>query len=220
MTSPPVTPLLRRALLLLTLIGALVGSAFADHCDSFASFNCAKGTPDVARFGGGTPVNNEDVGLVLKGTNQFTIFTANGKAASDVILVAASSSALTGTVNGMSFTSLKSFPEDGAVHAISSSLAGLGFCSSPCHSLSFGYVDLHSALNAHGSLNVTLNGVPSGTALYAMLVVNGKIKFITPNSEAMIIENNRTAVPELGTMTLLGTGLIGLAGIVRRKLAF
>jgi len=216
--TPPVTPLLRRALLLMTLICALVGSAFADRCDSFASFNCAKGSPDVVRFGGGT-ASGEDVGLVLKGTNQFTIFTTNGKAASDVILVAASSSALTGTVNGMSFTGLNEFPEDGAVHAISSSLAGLGFCSSPCHGLSFGYVDLHSALSANGSLKVTLNGVPAGTALYAMLVVDGKIKFITPNSEAMIIENNRTAVPELDTMALLGTGLIGLAGVVRWKLA-
>ena len=216
MTSPP---LFRRGLLLLTLICALVGSAFADHCDSFASFTCDKGTPNVARFGGGTS-SGEDVGLVLKGTNQFTVFTANGKAASDVIIVAASSSALTGTLNGMSFASLKAFPEDGAMHAISSRLAGLGFCSSPCGGLSFGYVDLHSALTSNGSLNVTLNGVPSGTALYAMLVVNGQIKFITPNSEAMVIENNHTAVPELDTMALLGTGLIGLAGIVRRKLAY
>ena len=117
----------------------------------------------------------------------------------------------------MSFTSLMSFPEGGAVNAISSSLAGLGFCSSPCSSLSFGYVDLHSALTANGSLNVTLNGVPAGTALYAMMVVNGKIKFITPNSEALITENNRAAVPELDTMALMGTGLIGIAGIVRRK---
>ena len=215
--TPPLTPFTRRTLLLLTIVGALVGSAFADHCDSFASYNCAKGTPDVARLGGGTD-SGQDVGLVLKGTNQFTVFTANGKAASDVIIVAASSSALKGMVNGMSFTSLKSFPEDGAVHAISSSLAGLGLCSGTCKSLSFGYVDLHSALTANGSLSVSLNGVPSGTALYAMLVVNGKIKFITPNSEAMIIENNHTAVPELDTMVLFGTGLIGLAGVVRRKL--
>jgi hypothetical protein len=81
-------------------------------------------------------------------------------------------------------------------------------------------VDLHSALAANGSLNVTMNGVPAGTALYAMMVVDGKIKFITPNSEALITENNRAAVPEVGSMALMGTGLIGIAGIVRRKLGF
>ena len=217
MPSPPFGTLLGRVLLLLTFMCALAGSAFSDTCDSFATFNCAKGDPDVARLGGGT-ASGQDLGFVLKGTNQFTVFTANGKAASDVIIVAASSSALTGTVNGMSFTSLKSFPEDGAIHAISGSLAGLGFCSSPCSSLSFGYVDLHSALTAHGSLNVTLNGVPAGTALYAMMVVDGKIKFITPNSEALITENNHAAVPELDTMALMVTGLIGVAGVARRKL--
>lgn len=219
MPSPPLGTLLTRGLLLLTLACSLAGSAFADHCDSFASLNCDKGTPNVARLGGGAP-SGQDVGFVLRGTNQFTVFTENGKAASDIIIVAASSSALSGTLNGMAFTTQKSFPEDGALHAISSSLAGLGFCSSPCRGLSFGYVDLHSALTAHGTLSVTLNGVPAGTALYAMMVVDGKIKFITPNSEALITENNRAAVPELDTVALMGTGLIAIAGVVRRKFGY
>src|SRR5215468_1346584 len=107
MPSPPFGTRLGRVVLLLTFMCALAGSAFADTCDSFATFTCAKGDPDVARFGGGTAVN-ESIGFVLKGTNQFTVLTANGKAASDVIIVAASSSALTGTVNGMSFTTLTS----------------------------------------------------------------------------------------------------------------
>ena len=219
MPSPPFGTLFGRVLLLLTFMCALVGSAFADHCDSFASLNCDKGTPNVARLGGGT-ASGEDVGFLLKGTNQFTVFTANGKAASDVIIVAASAGALSGSLNGTSFTSLKFFPEDGALHAISSSLAGLGFCSSPCKGLSFGYVDLHSALSANSRLTVTLNGVPAGTVLYAMMVVDGKIKFITPNSEALITDNNHAAVPELDTVALMGTGLLGIAGVVRRKLGY
>jgi PEP-CTERM motif-containing protein len=206
----------RRWLLLFSVLLLLAGSALADTCTNFATFTCATGTPDVARLGGGVS-NNQDVGLTLSG-NQFTVFTTNGKAADDVIIVAASAVALSGTLNGLGFTSLKNFPEGGALNAISNSLAGLGFCSSSCSNLSFGYVDLHSELKENGSLTVNVAGVPAGTALYAMLVDDGKIKFVTPNSEGLIVGDQTASVPEPGTITLLGSGLLGLAGMVRRKL--
>ena len=207
-------PRFRRHVLSLLAVLVLAGSALADTCKSFATYTCATGTSNVARPTGGT-ASGQSIGFVLSGTNQFSIMTTNSVGASDVILIGASVGPLTGTVNGMSFASLSSFPEGGAVGAISDSLEGLGFCSSPCKSLSYGYVDLHSALTAGGSLSVTEKGVPAGTALYAMLIVNGKIKYITPNSEALITENTAT-VPEPGTMTLLSTGLVGLGTIVRR----
>jgi len=200
---------------ILTLL--LGGFSSADTCKSFASYSCDKGNPNVARLSGGT-ASGQSIGFVLNG-NHFSVLTANGKTASDVIIIGASVTSLSGTLNGMSFTSLSNFPEGGALKAISSSLAGLGFCSGACTNLSFGYVDLHSALTANGSLDVIAKGVPAGTALYAMMAVDGKIRFITPDSEALVVGGNSTAIPEPGTILLMGSGLIGLAGVARRKLS-
>ena len=151
-------PLLHVACTALLTVG-LSGISAADSCQNFASFACDKGNPNIARFNGGIE-SGQSVGQILSGSD-FSVFTANGKAADDVIIVAASAGALSGTLNGISFTSLSNFPEGGALGGITSSLIGLGFCSGSCSKLSFGYVDLHSALAANSALNVIAKGIPA-----------------------------------------------------------
>jgi hypothetical protein len=56
-------------------------------------------------------------------------------------------------------------------------------------------------------------GVPAGTVFYAE-VLNGKgqIVYITPNSEAGILGRSTSTVPEPGSISLMITGLCGIAG--------
>jgi hypothetical protein len=194
----------------------LSGAAFANSCVDFATYTCAKSTPDQVRFAG--LGSGQSVGILLN-SNMFTIHDANGSGGADVVILAASpNGAPSGTLDGIGFSSLSSFPEKGATGAITSSLQGLGFCGTTC-TLSYGYVDLGKALPAGGSLTVTLSGVANGTVLYAVVLNSkGQIIYITPNSEAGIVDASPSTVPEPGSLSLLFTGLLGIGGQAWRKL--
>lgn len=144
----------------------------------------------------------------------FGVTMTGNKSVTDVVIVGVfANSALGGTLNGTSFTSMAGFPE-GNTGAIGSTLAALNICSS-C-TLSFGYVDLHTGLSAGNTINVTISGVPRGTILYAVGLNRGKIAFITPNSEAGVYLPP-IQVPEPGSLSLFGLGLMGTAGAIRRR---
>ncbi len=210
-------PSLKLLVLSLPFLLILSGTALADTCNSFATYSCAKGVHNGAFIGGsGTAIASPGAGLLLSG-NMFTVSTHNGAGGADVIILAASANGTpTGTLDGIAFNSLNTFPEGGATGAIVTNLQTAGFCGSTCN-LSFAYVDLGKSLPANGSITVTASGVGAGTALYAeVLNSKGQIIFITANSESGV--TGRAVVPEPGSLMLMGTGLLGLATQIRRKL--
>ena len=200
----------------LPLLIIFSGTALADTCNDFTPYSCAKSTPNLVRVGGGVS-SGQSVGILLN-SNTFTVSTANGKGGADVIILAAfANGSPTGSVDGISFTSSVGAFEGGSVGAIVSTMQELGFCGTVCN-LSFGYVDLGTALASNGSLTLTAKGVPAGTVFYAEVRnSDGKIIYITPNSEAGILGKGTSTVPEPGSFIVMGTGVLAIAVHIRRK---
>ena len=199
--------------------------ALADTCNSFASYSCSTKPHwnDIAHLGGGT-ATGLPVGILLN-SDTFDVSLTNkvktGLTGLDVVIAAIFPNGPGGTLtasNGVTagFSSMKTFAEGGALGAVKESWSKLGISSTD---IVFAYANLGTSNTA--TMSITASGVPKGTALYALVVnpANGKILYITPNSEAGIFNGSSLAAPEPGSLSLLGTGLVCLAGAMRRKIA-
>ena len=147
------------ALLAIFLLTAL--SATANTCDSFASFTCSKSTPDLVHLVG-TGATGQSVGIVLGNTFNVTFMGNKSFLGDDLVILAAAPNGLTDSVNGVSFSSLSSFPEGGAMGAIQDTWKGTGVLfTSP----SFGYANVGAI--GSGTVSISASGVGAGTILYA-----------------------------------------------------
>jgi hypothetical protein len=201
--------MINKVLLLTALLLALPFSAFAGSSVDFTN-------------GGGT-LSGTNSGLTLTGS---TLIAANGLGGG---LITGSNlgtvSFSTGVLSGGTLQMGGTFAAGGAFSITGNGTGGIPngviFNGSFAGPVTWTLVTL-----ANGTHNYTLSGSLSGTwyaggtvdGATVQLTINTGHGFFNGQTTVSSGDTNFTTVPEPGTLSLLGTGLIAVGGVVRRKL--
>ena len=201
--------MMKKVLLLTALLLALPFAAFAGSSVDFTN--------------GGGILSGTNSGLTLTGS---TLIAANGLGGglitgSNLGTVSFSTGALSGGTLQMGGT----FAAGGAFSITGNGTGGIPngviFNGSFTGPVTWTLVTL-----ANGTHNYTLSGSLTGTwyaggtidGATVQLTINTGHGFFNGQTTVSSGDTNFTAVPEPGTLSLLGTGLIAVGGVVRRKL--